>query len=480
MSRGDGAATIDLDDVQGVVVSGYGSLLGAAFLLLRVEKPAAARAWLRDLPVTNGARGGDTTAVNVALTFEGVVTLGVAPWWDFPVELREGMATSAARSQQLGDEGRNRPAEWRWGGPNTPPIHLLLALYAKDEPSARSLSALHRLHLAEHGLVEVKVLDSHALVVGKTFKEHFGFRDGLSQPVVRNDNRLLDPPSLLERGRPEDTVEAGEFLLGYRNEYGNLPESPTVAAESDPARWLGDVADHPGRRDLGRNGTYLVFRQIEQHVPAFWKFVSKHAGESSAERRRIAAKMVGRWPNGAPLVESDQQEGAEPTGNEFGYREKDSDGLRCPLGSHVRRSNPRDALPPDAATSIDLVKRHRLLRRGRPYGIPLDPNLDPEGMLQAPEKDEGRGLHFLCLNTSFSRQFEFVQHTWLNGPEIFGVDREVDPVAGASRFAAPRFTIQAEPMRRRLDGLVPFVTIRGGAYFFVPSLRAIRYLAALS
>ncbi len=475
-SRGP-ASILDLASVQGIVVSGYGDLLGAIFVLLRIEEPEAARAWLGRLEVTSGTHARDVAAVNVALTFEGIRRLGLDPSADFPLEFRQGMHAPAARSRRLGDEGDSAPENWQWGGPRFP-VHLVLMLYATDTPAVERCYRLHQERFSDAGLSEVVKLDSHALRDAIGFKEHFGFRDGLSQPVVRNGNGLADPPGLLASGRQADRLEPGEFLLGYPNEYGNLPETPTVPAETDPARWLVDSTDRPGRRELGGDGTYLVFRQLEQDVRGFWKSVTRGAGDD--DPRWVAAKMVGRWPNGTPLVESPRQEGKNPRGNEFGYREKnDAHGLKCPLGSHIRRSNPRDALGDDAAESIGIVKRHRLLRRGRTYGSPLDLALDPQKMLDAPDRGTSRGLHFLCINTSISRQFEFVQHTWLNGSELFGLDGEVDPLVGRNRLAAPRFTIQDEPLRRRIHDLPRFVTVRGGAYFFLPSLRAIRYLAAL-
>ncbi len=473
------ASFIDLASVQGIVASGYGWLQGAMFVMLRVEATAAAAArhWLGQLEITSGKHPREATAVNVADTFEGLQALGLDSAANIPRELREGMAGCPVRSRQLGDEDDSAPENWKWGGPSSP-VHLLLMLYGTDPSAARRSYQRHRERFSSAGLVEVtEPLDSRALRDDVGFREHFGFRDGISQPSVRNGNGLVDPPSLLAAGRTVDTVEPGEFLLGYPNEYGNVPESPTVPADTDPARWLPDCGDGSRRRDLGRDGTYLVFRQLEQDVKAFWRYATSRA--DAGDPRWVAARMVGRWPNGTPLVESPAEQGKNPLGNDFGYREEDPHGLACPFGSHIRRSNPRDGLmPDDPAESIRIVNRHRLLRRGRSYGEPLDPALDPQTMLEAAGEGPGRGLHFLCINTSPSRQFEFVQHAWLNGSELFGLDAEIDPVVGASRLAAQRFTLQGEPVRRRLDGLRRFVTVRGGAYFFLPSLRAIRYLAA--
>jgi deferrochelatase/peroxidase EfeB len=176
--------------------------------------------------------------------------------------------------------------------------------------------------------------------------------------------------------------------------------------------------------------------------------------------------------------------------DDFGYRDTDANGFKCPIGSHVRRSNPRDTLGPDAATALATANRHRILRRGRSYGHrPADPRVD-DGI--------DRGLLFLCLNSDIERQFEFVQQTWVNNPVFGGLNGEVDPLIGnISKTETPSvnpspgnsdsgdaqrdaiFTVQADPLRTRVHNLERFVTVKGGAYFFLPSIRALRYLASL-
>jgi deferrochelatase/peroxidase EfeB len=148
----------------------------------------------------------------------------------------------------------------------------------------------------------------------------------------------------------------------------------------------------------------------------------------------------------------------------------------------VRRSNPRDSLDPDPGTqkSIDVGNRHRLLRRGREYGPPTA----PEGLATGIDDggiDDGRerGLHFVCLSASIARQFEFIQRTWVNNPKFSGLYEDADPLVGSRRAGADSFSIQGQPVRTRLTGLPQFVTVRGGAYFFLPGIRAIRYLASL-
>jgi Dyp-type peroxidase family len=361
------------------------------------------------------------------------------------------------------------PRGWAWGGPTTAPVDAVLLLYAADGPSLEALYDRQSRRMEEHGVTQIVRLDTSDL----DGVEPFGFRDGVSQPIVEG---------LAKAGRADNTVRAGEFVLGYPNEYGRYTSRPVLAADQDPDRILPrDPAGSKGR-DLGRNGSYLVFRQLAQDVPAFWQFVDRAAASAEgasdpAARVRLAAKMVGRWPSGAPLglaPVADDPSLADV--NDFGYFHEDPHGERCPIGAHVRRANPRDSLDPNPGSpqSIAIGNRHRLLRRGREYG-------PPSGAGQAPGPPAGNGragehgLHFLCLNANISRQFEFVQHTWLNNPTFAGLRGEPDPLV--SPHGRDEYRIPGRPVRTRLTGLPRFVTVRGGAYFFLPGLRAIRYLA---
>ena len=200
------------------------------------------------------------------------------------------------------------------------------------------------------------------------------------------------------------------------------------------------------------------------------------SGAREQARTALASKLVGRWPGGAPLTLSpDHDDPQLSTAADFGYFHQDRDGLRCPIGAHVRRSHPRDSLDPNPGTpnSIGIDKHHRLLRRGRKYGE----QMAPTAALAAPTGGEDeRGLHFICLCANIERQFEFVQHTWVNSPKFDGLYEDPDPlVAGGSRT----FTVQAVPVRKRYQDLPAFVQTRGGGYFFLPGLSALRYLASL-
>jgi deferrochelatase/peroxidase EfeB len=262
--------------------------------------------------------------------------------------------------------------------------------------------------------------------------------------------------------------------------------------------------DAPAKKDLGRNGTYLVMRQLEQDVREFWKFLYKHAGGNLAEAGQLGAKMVGRTQAGDPLlpIQDEPIPGTDPRTvkqNQFTYQ-NDPPGARCPFGAHIRRANPRNSDFPERRLSAlkkliimlgfgprgfydDLtssVRFHRILRRGREYGS----ELLPERALQpAPPDEPPRGIHFICLNASISRQFEFLQNAWIMNTKFSGLTGESDPLLGNREAISGcpvtgNFTMPSDRgLRRSVSSLPQFVTVRGGAYFFLPSLSALRYFA---
>jgi len=254
----------------------------------------------------------------------------------------------------------------------------------------------------------------------------------------------------------------------------------------DPKKLLPRASSASENMDLGRNGSYLVFRQLSQDVRSFWQFLDEATknldGSSNPPARlQLASQMIGRWPSGAPLLETpDQDDSRLANANDFAYYKTDPYGFRCPKGAHVRRTHPRDALDPEpgSAQSIAVGKRHRILRRGRDYGAPIDP-AELLSVKQSPGEDQERGLHFLCLNANIARQFEFVQHTWVNNPHFDGLYDDTDPIVGTHAPDGGTFTIQATPIRKRVTGLPRFVSVMGGAYFFMPGIGAIHYLASL-
>jgi len=459
-------------DTQGFVFSGYLQKPFASYLLLKVADRAKARAFLRDLCqlVTTGKDRPNDACVNVAISAAGLSALGLPEeaFQTFPLEFREGMAGSETRSRALGDTGSSDPSHWRWGRPNDR-VHVLLMLFARDEALLERLVAAQR--SAFTGALSVSYERRTRALPEQ--REHFGFTDGITQPIIEGSGQ--------ER-RSGSVVKAGEFILGYRNEYGKLPFVPNVAPELDVAGHLEDCEPDHRRRALGHNGSYLVVRELDQRVYDFWRYQREAAerlnpGSTAADGAvRLAAKCVGRWPSGAPLVNApDADDRRLAQDDDFGYFWRDRDGQRCPIGAHIRRTNPRDSLEPDPIDSKRAVARHRLLRRGRSYG----PAIDAPWRVASDDGVE-RGLFFICLNSNIRRQFEFVQQTWVNNPKFGGLYQERDPLIGDNDGAASDFTIPGEPTRQRLEGLPRFVDVRGGEYFFLPSVRALRFLSSLN
>jgi Dyp-type peroxidase family len=471
------AEALELPDVQGLVLTGYGSLRAAAYVLLEIADPARARAWLGSIAdeITPGGVRANEAALNVAFTAAGLRKLGLGSDTVemFSAEFVEGMVSSH-RSRLLGDVEESAPERWDWGGPATPAVDVLLMVFARDAPTLAETYAAHQRRAADGGLVEIAKLDTGDL----DDREHFGFRDGISQPVIAGSGRT---------GPPLHTIQPGEFVFGYRNEHGQVADGPTVEPARDPRGQLARRADGDDRADLATNGSYLVFRQLRQDVPGFWHFVDAatrrpDGGSDPTARTWLAAKMVGRWPSGAPLALAPQRDDpALANSNDFGYHAIDPNGFGCPIAAHVRRANPRDSLEPGPGTqqSIDVGKRHRLLRRGREYGRPVEPE-SLFGPAPPDDVEAERGLHFVCLCANIARQFEFIQHTWVASPKFDGLYDDSDPLIGVHGADDRTFTVPADPVRRRFVDLPRFVTVRGGAYFFLPGLRALRYLAGLA
>jgi Dyp-type peroxidase family len=485
------AVEIDTNDVQGIILRGYDRLPDATFVLLGIDDPISARRWLRGLTtqITRGSVRSEhlsTHTLQVAFTHAGLKKLGLPEdsLETFSREFQEGMST-AHRQRILGDSGAGAPELWEWGGPSQEQVHVLLMVYAAtDAVLARELNR-QREQWEECSVREIRTLGTETV---RERKEHFGFHDGIAQPAIAGLPR--------SGGQPAGNVTAaGEFILGYPNEYGQVPESPTVATWEDRSGRL-PLAPAGDRHDFGRNGSYLVFRQMSQDVRGFWRSMAERTKDEdgTANRQRyvwLASKMVGRWPNGAPLALYPDREPANYSGTDadsFLYHAEDAHGERCPIGSHIRRTNPRDALAPRPEESLTVARRHRILRRGRLYGPPVAPSMRPEDILEAEDDGLDRGLHFICFNTDIARQFEFVQHTWINNPKFEGLYSEPDPLV--AQHADPRlpetrgestttFTVQACPVRHRERKIEPFVQMKGGEYFFLPGLRALQYLASL-
>jgi Dyp-type peroxidase family len=313
----------------------------------------------------------------------------------------------------------------------------VLILGSSEETLAEALAIATELRGLE-------LIDRLPFGVPTTGREHFGFRDGIGGPyIIGSTDRPLPG---------QDPIMPGEFILGYEDESGKIPEMPSPET-------------------LGRNGTFLAFRQLACDVASFRRFLREHA-HTRDEEELIAAKMVGRWRSGAPLALSPDRDdpdlAADPyRNNDFTYYDQDRQGQRVPPGSHIRRINPRDALK----DSIVDIKIHRLVRRGVAYGPVL-----PEGVLE----DDGveRGIIFIFMGASLSRQFEFIQKVWINDGDFIGMGTDKDPLSGNNDAAESSFKFPAKPIRRSLKGLPPFVRLRGGEYLFLPSISALRWICS--
>ena len=492
---------VDFSDIQGIVRFGYSSLTEASFFLLKIRDAKAARAWLATAPVSTAVerKTAPDTALQVAFTVDGLRALGMNEEVveSFAPEFLSGMGQNSSRSRRLGDVGANSPEYWRWGSAEKLP-HLVVMFYARPGQLQDWVQSAQNNHWND-GFESIDCLTTANL----HDKEPFGFADGVSQPTVDWERERVPGQDEIEYG---NVVSLGEFLLGYPNEYGKYTDRPLLAAD-DPFADLVPVAeDAPDKRDLGRNGAYVVLRQLEQDVRGFWRFANAHAQSDPLAREAFAESMVGRRMDGNPLEPLEPTpipgvEGKVAQRNNFTY-DDDSDGVRCPFGAHVRRANPRNpdlpGRPPnivskllrmlgfgDTAFRYDVeasTRFHRLLRRGREYGGPLL-TLD---QAIADGSDTGEhGLHFICIVANITRQFEFVQNSWLRNTKFDALTEESDPLIGnRERVTGCPFTDtfsipQQHGVRDRAMNVPQFITVRGGAYFFLPSLSSIRYLAAL-
>jgi deferrochelatase/peroxidase EfeB len=478
----------DAGDTQALVKTAFGTLRGGCYLMLRVVDPAAARTWLRGLTIARMADIGGgkvvTQAVQIGFTATGLRALGhdAALVNEFAGEFAVSLAEDPSRARRLGDTGPNAPEHWDWGTGAREP-HVLLMLFAAPE-AIDALTIAMRVGAEGAGLALIAELPSGDM----KGREPFGFLDGISQPVIEwSGTRRPEPENNMAF---HNFVSPGEVLLGYPNEYGLYTERPLLDARHDT---LPEAPDKPGKRDLGRNGSYLVFRQLGQDVRGFWRWVHQEATESGAVD--LAEAMVGRRITGEPFAALGNQDipGIDDRKrNGFTYA-NDSQGRVCPFGGHIRRANPRTGDFPQGqmgmlkkllallgligtpeADRIASTRYHRLLRRGREYGKWLA----PEDAVKPDAADPQSGIHFICLNANLARQFEFVQGAWLASAKFGGMTGEQDPLLGnrapfpgsqeTDRFTRPH----ADGPCRIARGLPQFVTVKGGAYFFLPGLRA--------
>jgi len=444
-SGDEATVALEIDDIQAPVLHPRPTRYAGTVILVRIDDRRDGRELLRRLipfvPSAAGQPEPDREAwAAVALSFQGLKALGVPEdtLASFPPEFQQGMA---ARAAELSDTGESAPEHWEQplGGQD---VHLAIYALAPDNARLEAVIAGVRDALREvPGVEPIWQQDTYVLPNERT---SLGFKDGISNPAIEGSGIPGTNPH-------EAPFKAGEFVLGYPNENGDLPPAPQP-----------DV--------LGRNGSYVVFRKLQTRVAAFRQYVRAQA-RSRDEEELVAAKFVGRWPSGAPLTlapeRDDPELGADPTrNNAFRYvADDDTRGLKCPLGAHARRTYPRDA------PIIGVARMHRIIRRSSSYGPML-----PEGAVEDDGAD--RGILFFCLQASLARGFEFVKTQWIDEGTFFGTPDEKDPLVGPND-GTNRFTVPQQPIRRRLTGLPQFVVNRGGEYLFMPGLRSLRWIAEL-
>jgi Dyp-type peroxidase family len=443
---GTQAPTLELNEIQATVLRQRPAPYFGTHVLLRVDDPRTGRELLRRLIPHVDSAAGWWNAVEpwlaVGISYAGLEALGVpaASLQSFPEAFRLGMA---ARAHQLRDEGVNDPKNWE--SPfGTGQVHIGVSAFSDSKEKWSRIVAVARKEY--EGFSGVRVMQTQDFGQQPGDRNSLGYKDGIDQPPVEGSG--VDP--LPGQGRP---IKAGEFILGYPGEVG-LP------------------LPMPQPDILGRNGTYIGFRKYQSRVGAFNRFLRAN-GSTEEERELVAAKLVGRWRSGAPLTLAPDVDnptlGADPQrNNDFDYSH-DTRGQQVPFGAHIRRMNPRDT----ELSRLTDVNIHRIIRRGTTYGPPYDANA-----LSEKDDEVARGAIFLFISANAMATIEFLQQEWINEGNFVRLGDERDPIVGRQEQGAV-FTIPKVPVRRRLHGIETFNVLRGGEYFFMPSLSALHWLANL-
>ena len=368
----------------------------------------------------------------------------------------------------------------RWVGPfASSDVHGVLLL-AADAPAA--LDRLGSVHTQRMAAYEVRVVfdDAGRVRSDQPGHEHFGFKDGVSQPGIRGLTRRQDPEDD-EQGLPgQELLWPGEFVLGY----------PTQIATADPDSDEG-ANGNPGPISRSgpawtADGSYLVFRRLRQDVAGFRRFVADAAAHQGVSAERFGAKLVGRYPSGAPLERTDgAPKGFDPSKadpsrkdpgildprkiNNFEFAQDDADGKLVPRAAHIRKAYPRDEKTPTGGEAD--TQTHRIMRRGIPYGESYREDA-PAG--SAAGTDADRGLLFLGYQASLERQFEFVMSQWFNDPDHPERGDGHDPVLSQAT-RTKQFTLPGgSPVHLTMQR---FIFTTGGVYLFQPSIAALRQLS---
>ena len=453
---------LQTSEIQGYILREY-SLKYSRYCFLQFQGASQGRRWIERViplitttdqwdPVNFEANPKET--VNLALSVSGMKALGVsqASIASFSSEFREGPTKNAIA---LGDTGEGSPENWEGGfgqSAKADQLHVLLLLCGLQMDDMESLWT----KVQNTFQADVKVVLTHDGQFFDDKAEHFGYRDGMGQPDVAGSGNPYYPG----RGLPQPdgswkAISAGEFLFGYPTELGVPNPSPFLEID--------------GHQQSSINSAYLAYRKLAQHVMEFRQFLSKPAVALRQTDECVAAKLVGRWRDGTPLeLSPDKPDPAlanDPAkNNDFRYA-SDKDGMRVPLGSHLRRMNPRDGV----AGGNAAVSGHRIIRRGAPYGtrLPEDATTDD---------DQERGIIFIAVVNSLRDQFEFLQSDWLNSGSFFKLDpAQKDPVSG-DNDGTSAYVIPMPGFPRRTPNLSRFVTTRFSSYLFIPSIADLKFL----
>ena len=459
---------LELDDIQGIILRGYGSFVHVRHFIAAVADAGGARALIGSLIASAPARVNPaclavTTSaewhvkpdytLNLSFTYDGLAALGVPSSLlaGFAPEFASGAIGNASRIFDVGDSA---PTNWEGNMGVASEVHAIFSLFARtahelEWRTGELLAAISK------GFRLTHQHDGHALPDGYV---HFGYRDGLSQPFLAGGPRPTRPYPDLGANK-DGSSPAGDFLLGFNNTFGNQ-YSPGVANTS-----------------LGRNGSFGAFRILKQDVAGFDEYLTAAAPKIGLTADALAAKFLGRWRSGVPLALSPEGKCPIPSDrlNMFlyaatapGQAEADPKGVACPIGAHIRRGNPRDE-----RVAGSFTQQARVMRRNVPYGPPFNPAQPNDGI--------ERGLIGYFINADFANQFQFLMSQWLNEDNfVGGMISGLDPLVGANSDSSSEFTLPTSATSSvKVSGFERFVITRGSAYCFLPSVTGLRYIASI-
>jgi len=535
---GEIASEIEWHDIQGIIRRGCGRHRHSVFAILKVTNRINAGKWLAENiqyvvsseEVISPQIAKTDCLISLAFTAPGLAAMGFekSELQQFSQEFQSGMAPlpqigeeTTRRSGMLGDTGKNAPQYWLWGGYGlkatgktrnandrmiSDETHLILSIYGTSKEAAEI--KYKQMVNPDSGVALTcekrrgnKSESKYYTYLRPDDCEHFGYRDGVSQPIFKGSRT---ESKIKSEARDLHIVAPGEFILGYPSERQQPVPVPVVNLPSASLKNKTEFL-------FGKNGSYLVVRQLEQDVDGFHKMLESKAANlrefDKPEVRKdwLAARIMGRHFSGEPIAKAQEDFSKPPVpddmlevadipekitdkpfpksigkryDNDFRYAVGDRDGLTCPLTAHIRRAFPRDGLGPDRRVALKIANRHRILRRGRLYGT--NPRNDSQKTVRQTDSKDTCGLFFLAFNADFAGQFETVQHSWMNNRHFDNQYNEIDLVAGLAKTDDRNHTIQHQPINIRLGTIGDYITVRGGGYFFMPGLQALQVLADIA